>query len=299
MNWIIDALLFAGFLVAMLSDFTGLDLHQPLGVAIIALAAYHLLVHRRWVWALTRRFFERVNGRSRGVYLVDAGLMVCFLVICVTGLAISTWLSLPLGDYLAWRDAHVITSVVTLGLVTLKIGLHRRWIFTVAARIFYPAPARSMPSPSPMPVPATYSRRRFLGLMGIVGAAALSTGLNALADVVGADGSEPVVAGATPSVPSDGVAQANPPVESGEQSGSSRSGVPGGNITPNTSPRTDRPSANQAPGPSSPAPSAPVDGGGAAGQCVVQCPKRCSYPGRCRRYVDANGNRRCDLGECL
>lgn len=33
--------------------------------------------------------------------------------------------------------------------------------------------------------------------------------------------------------------------------------------------------------------------------CVVQCSRRCSYPGKCRRYVDQNGNNRCDLGECL
>jgi len=33
--------------------------------------------------------------------------------------------------------------------------------------------------------------------------------------------------------------------------------------------------------------------------CYVRCNRRCSYPGRCRRYVDRHGNGRCDLGECL
>jgi hypothetical protein len=32
--------------------------------------------------------------------------------------------------------------------------------------------------------------------------------------------------------------------------------------------------------------------------CVVQCGRRCSFPGHCRRYTDTNGNNRCDLGEC-
>lgn len=36
-----------------------------------------------------------------------------------------------------------------------------------------------------------------------------------------------------------------------------------------------------------------------SGGCVVRCNKKCSYPGHCRRYVDANGNNRCDLGECM
>jgi len=33
--------------------------------------------------------------------------------------------------------------------------------------------------------------------------------------------------------------------------------------------------------------------------CVQRCPGGCSYPGRCKRYTDANGNGRCDLGECI
>ena len=32
--------------------------------------------------------------------------------------------------------------------------------------------------------------------------------------------------------------------------------------------------------------------------CQVLCNRRCSFPGHCRRYTDANGNNRCDLGEC-
>ena len=36
-----------------------------------------------------------------------------------------------------------------------------------------------------------------------------------------------------------------------------------------------------------------------ASNCAVQCQKRCSYPGHCRRYTDSNNNGRCDLGECV
>lgn len=33
--------------------------------------------------------------------------------------------------------------------------------------------------------------------------------------------------------------------------------------------------------------------------CTVLCNRGCSFPGQCRRYVDANANGRCDRGECL
>jgi hypothetical protein len=35
-----------------------------------------------------------------------------------------------------------------------------------------------------------------------------------------------------------------------------------------------------------------------ASNCAVQCQRRCSYPGNCRRYTDSNNNGRCDRGEC-
>lgn len=38
--------------------------------------------------------------------------------------------------------------------------------------------------------------------------------------------------------------------------------------------------------------------GSSSGQCTVRCNRGCSFPGHCRRYVDSNGNNRCDLGEC-
>ncbi|MBN1312798.1 MAG: hypothetical protein JXB30_15395 [Anaerolineae bacterium] len=33
--------------------------------------------------------------------------------------------------------------------------------------------------------------------------------------------------------------------------------------------------------------------------CIVRCSRQCSYPGRCRRYVDVNQNNLCDFGECM
>jgi len=40
-------------------------------------------------------------------------------------------------------------------------------------------------------------------------------------------------------------------------------------------------------------------GTSSSSSCVQRCPGACSYPGRCKRYTDTNGNGRCDLGECI
>ena len=186
-NWIIDAVLFGGFLVALWLDLTGLAVHQWLGIAVGALAGYHLVAHWSWVRAVTGRFFGRTSKQSRQFYAVDAGLAVGFVAIAVTGLAISTWLDLSLTSYAVWRNVHVLASVATLALVVAKIGLHWRWIVSVARRRIFPAPAlaRQMGVAQPAPVAAQIGRRDFVRLMAGVGAVALLAGVNALA---GSDG---------------------------------------------------------------------------------------------------------------
>jgi len=270
-NWAIDAVLFVGFMVCMFLDLTGIELHQWLGVSLTLLAGYHLSVHWRWLVTVSRKFLGRLSGEARLKYLVDAGLLVGFLLTGTSGLVISTWFDLRLSNYLVWRDFHVIASVVTLSMVVLKIGLHWRWIMTVAARHLSAntASPTSGRAPQTAPVAATIGRREFLGLMGVVGAAALFAGVNALAgagvgtahvratvkemDRLSSDSKTRSAAGATST---------------------------GGSV------------------PSQKGSTSPTEDTSTSDPCVVECPKRCSYPGRCRRYVDSDRSGRCDLGEC-
>jgi hypothetical protein len=185
-NWLIDAALFGGFLLAQWLDLTGLPVHQWLGLAAGALASYHLASHWRWVVAVTERFFGRTSRQARTFYAVDAGLAVGFVAILVTGLVISTWLDLALVNYAAWRTVHVVASVVTLALVVAKIGLHWRWIIDVARRRIFPAPAPTGQAGAAQPAPAAQvGRRDFVRLMAGVGAMAVLAGVNALSSAAG------------------------------------------------------------------------------------------------------------------
>ena len=248
-NWIIAAVLFGGFLLALCLDMTGLPVHQWLGLAVGALAGYHLAAHRHWVVAVTNRFSGRTSRQARTFYVIDAGLALGFAAILLTGLVISTWLDLALTSYAAWRAAHVVASILTLALVVLKIGLHWRWIAGVARRSIFPTSgAGSRPASAP-PVPPAIGvdRRDFIKLMGGVSVVAMLAGVQALSGGDAVQTEEPSTAQASES--------ANALVS--ESSGSATS------------------------------------------SCAVRCRKGCSYPGQCRRYTDANGNGRCDLGECL
>ena len=123
-NWIIDAILFTGFILLFFVDLTGVELHQWLGIAGIILALYHLLEHWDWVLAVSQRFFGRTTWKARLYYLVDAALLLGFAAILVSGLAISTWLSLSFENLPAWIDFHITTSIITLLILLFKIVIH-------------------------------------------------------------------------------------------------------------------------------------------------------------------------------
>jgi hypothetical protein len=276
-RWWIGAILFAGFLLTFLMDVTGLALHQWLGIFVAILLLYHLLAHLDWVNAVADRFFGRTSNRSR-LYLLINILIACgFAFIVGTGLLMSTWFQIPLVNYDFWRFSHILFSIGTLLMVVLKLMLHWRWIATTLrkarrARAALPTgPISAQTSSAASPI----GRRQFLGVASVIGIGALVAAVNALQSLKLLQDSQDSV-----------YAQDIPvPTRSPEASTTPESVViPVEDATP-----TSEGMATVAPSTPTPAPT----------NCIVRCNFHCSYPGRCRKYVDLNQNNLCDNGECL
>jgi hypothetical protein len=277
-HWLIDLGLMVGFLAAFYVNLTGIGLHQWLGVAVTILALVHLILHWDWVVAVISRFFMKTCGRSRLYLLLDVLLMVGATVIFETGLVISTWFNLNLTNYPDWLDIHVYSSVITLGLTVLKLGLHWRWVVNIAQKSFSrrrALPVIQMLKPVPVPIPMNQKRvdrRQFLVLMGAVGGASVLAASNVLSKVKNVQSAAVTQSTATAQevgtvVPT--AAQTTKAVESAIAPTATATALPQvASITTTLS-------------------------------CTVRCPRGCSYPGHCRRYTDSNKNGRCDLGECL
>lgn len=284
-NWVLDTLLFIGFLVSFILDLTGLSIHQWIGVFGGLLIIYHLVRHWDWVIAVANRFFNRTSTQARIYYLVDILILIGFYLIIVTGLLISTWLNLPLNNYVDVMHFHITISITTLGLIVLKIGLHHRWIMRVARQTFSywapkSAPTISLRPPTaavPKPGANAMTRRDFIKLMGIVSAASLVAVTSTL------NGNKDVLA----SSPEEVANMENPPSSIAQSNGSTAS-VP---IVDGFVPTPSSPAVSKV----TPT-SVPVQ---ATSICSVRCDQHCSYPGQCRRYQDTNNNNLCDLGECM
>jgi len=252
-RWWVDAVLFAGFIATFFLDLTGLELHQWIGVFASVLAVYHLLSHWDWVSAVTQRFFGRISGKACQYYVLDMLMLTGFAVIAVTGLVISAWLNLTLTNYPAWLTVHITASIITLLVLVLKLALHSYWIATAVRGAFAlqsPQPARL----AAVPVRAggrRVSRREFLEVMGVAGAASL------LALIQGANSLKVLSGGEAQAASQTTLQTSSGTTSTSSQSNSSQS------VSTGTS---------------------------ASNTCRVRCNRGCSYPGHCRKYVDSNNN---------
>jgi hypothetical protein len=289
---LVDLFLFAVFIVEFFLDQTGVVLHQWLGVAAGALAAYHLISHWNWVKSVTARFFKQTKRTARIYYLLDGSIFLGFLMMILTGLIISTWFNLAVNTYFTWRTIHVLSAVVTLVAVVLKLGLHGQWIVSHVQRFFT---TRQAPQPAYLvnPKPKMVNRRAFLAVFGVTlvsSMLALHNGLEGLTDVYAESIPE------EDDLPEETLNQSDLPTDvivSTEVENTSQEPVEPVVEQSSQATATESPTAT--------ATAAVVENltNSSTTSCVVLCPRGCSYPGKCRKYVDNNGNNKCDRGECL
>jgi hypothetical protein len=257
--WWIDMTLFAGFLLAFFMSFTGIVLHQWIGIFGGLLAIIHMILHWDWVNAVNQRFFSKTNWIVRFKFLTDGALLVGFVLMTISGLLLSSWLNLTLNHYDQLLSFHIILSIVSLLLLLAKLGMHWKWIIKTTRNVISPLNTTNNPAHILKPttsVSRSTQRRDFLRLLGVVGVGsvlALISATNSLAELNTSDPTSECLGVENSALSSDSITGY-------PQSASSYSSE--GSI------------------------------------CSIQCGRSCSYPGHCRRYIDSDGDGLCDYGEC-
>ncbi|MGD0750933.1 MAG: DUF4405 domain-containing protein [Anaerolineales bacterium] len=137
-NLIVDIAILIAFLVANNPSLTGLPVHEWFAVAAGVVLFVHILFHWDWVVNVTNAFFNKLIHESRFNYLVDAALVVDFVVVFISGLLISRNVMVTLGIHLpaslAWREFHSLSANLALVLTGLHFAMHRKWFVNAMQR---------------------------------------------------------------------------------------------------------------------------------------------------------------------
>ena len=153
-NLLIDLTIFAGFLIAAAPNLTGETIHEWFGLALGATLIVHLLLHWKWIVAVTRRFFQKTCHGSRLNYVLNSLLFVTFTSIIFSGVMMSKsvlpTIGLQSSQSFFWRWLHEQATNLTLLLLGLHVALHWKWIASMTVRylvepvgrLFRPRPAQ-------------------------------------------------------------------------------------------------------------------------------------------------------------
>ncbi len=133
-----DAVLLLGFTLAYSYGFTGIAIHEWLGIGLGAALLLHLTLHWDWVIRTTRKLL-RPRGPDKVIWLVNLALLVAMTFCVASGVLISRVALPSLGLYPLsgsfWTQLHFRTADVTLALVPVHAALRWRWIARVGRRL--------------------------------------------------------------------------------------------------------------------------------------------------------------------
>lgn len=123
--------------------FTGLILHEWLGLALVGMALAHLLLSWSWIAAHSRGLFTRQSARARINYLLNLSLFAGMTALIFSGIVISqkaipTLTGAAAAPNMDWRwdSIHDTCSNLVIILAGLHLALNWDWALAAGGKIF-------------------------------------------------------------------------------------------------------------------------------------------------------------------
>jgi len=113
-------------------SFYGLGFHEWAGLLIGLPFFLHLVINWSWIKKVTICFFRSTPRKARLNYILDILLLAGTILMILSGIAIArtidfSWLNLG-GTRMFWRVMHTSSSLITLALFGIHLGLHWKWV---------------------------------------------------------------------------------------------------------------------------------------------------------------------------
>ncbi len=151
-NLALDLTIFIAFLVVANPSLTGNTIHEWLAVAFAAAIVTHLLLHWKWLVAVSAQFFRKFFHQSRLNLVVDLLFFIAMTGSIFSGLLISKDVLGTLGIQLNgisrnWKMIHSQTSDLSLILLGVHTALHWKWVVVTIKR-YLVTPVRNLFQPT-------------------------------------------------------------------------------------------------------------------------------------------------------
>jgi cytochrome b561 len=143
MTFWLDVTLLVSICALQTVPFTGLVLHEWLGLAIIGMVLAHLLLAWSWIASQSRRFFTVQSIRARVNYLLNVSLFAAVTAVIFSGILISQK-AIPMltGSKAApdmdwrWDTLHNQFSEAVVMLVGFHLAMNWQWALAAGEKIF-------------------------------------------------------------------------------------------------------------------------------------------------------------------
>ncbi len=133
-NYALDIALFVAWAVDYNLRFTGLSVHEWLGIVLGAVIVTHTVMHWDWI-ARTVRRLASLRGRQLFVAILTLLVFADVILAVVSGVLISRVAVPGLAQRDGfWRWLHVETANLATWLIALHIAVSWRWLWAMTKR---------------------------------------------------------------------------------------------------------------------------------------------------------------------
>lgn len=141
-NLYLNLAVFIAFLAAMDPEITGLSIHEWFSLAFGGALIVHLILHWKWVVAVTKKFSQKLFHRSWLNYILNVTLFIWFFVAIVSGIMESRrvlpFLGMAASQNRFWENFHSVSAESLWFPVALHLLLHWKWILKATRRYLIP-----------------------------------------------------------------------------------------------------------------------------------------------------------------
>ena len=124
---ILDIIMTAIFLCLLNTNFTGVALHEILGIAVFFLFLLHKIFNFKWIKSITANLFKKsLKAKPKIMYLIDVILLILVTLNVATGILISTTVltGISANNILLTSNLHHILAYSLLAVLIVHIALH-------------------------------------------------------------------------------------------------------------------------------------------------------------------------------